>query len=645
MLHYFWQRVKPFALFFLTVHTLVRLAFLYKVGMQFGVSVPQTLAVLGIGLLTDAAVLAVFLSFWALYLAMLPKQYHATRVDRIATYAGFGLFTGIMLFGAVSEWLFWDEFYVRFNFIAVDYLIYTQEVIGNIEESYPLALIFSVMGAAIALIVWAFRRMLIAAQFPAPSFSSRIGIFAMLSLFAAGASYGTINLYQVVSDENLQEVAKNGGMSFAEAFINNELDYHKFYATKPEAEVARTLRGLLKEDNSEFVSADENDLTRKITRTGAEKRKNVIIIGMESLSGNYMQAFGSKDNITPNLDALSKEGLFFTNLYATGTRTVRGLEAITLSIPPTPGQSIVRRPGNENLFSLGFVFKDRGYDTKFIYGGYGYFDNMNAFFSGNGFDIVDRASFAPDEIQFANIWGICDEDVFNRVVHEGSKSYAAGKPFFHIMMTTSNHRPYTYPEGRIDIPPKSNRHGGVKYADYAVGDFIKKVKLQPWFKDTVFVFVADHTAGSSGKIELDPHKYHIPMIIYAPGFIKPSQYTQTASQIDLAPTLLGLLNFSYNTKFYGEDVLNNAHVTPRAFISNYQKVAYMNDQTLTIVKPKKTMDVYGVTQDAVGYGKTLSDAPLGKEQVNETAVNETIGLIQSAAGWKTHFQKIDSVVK
>jgi phosphoglycerol transferase MdoB-like AlkP superfamily enzyme len=645
MLHYFWQRVKPFVLFFLVVHTLVRLAFLYKVGAQFGVSVSQTLAVLGIGLVTDIAVLAVFLSFWALYLTILPQRFHASRLARIANYAGFALFTGIMLFGAVSEWLFWDEFYVRFNFIAVDYLIYTQEVIGNIEESYPLALIFSVMGAAIAFIVWAFRRLLMAAQFPAPSFSSRIGIFTIVSLFAASASYGTINLYQLVPDENLQEVAKNGGMSFAEAFINNELDYHKFYATETDANVARTVRGLLKEDNSDFVSADENDLTRKITRIGAEKHKNVIIVGMESLSGNYMKAFGSKDNITPNLNELSKEGLFFTNLYATGTRTVRGLEAITLSIPPTPGQSIVRRPGNENLFSLGFVFKDRGYDTKFIYGGYGYFDNMNAFFSGNGFDIVDRASFAPKEIQFANIWGICDEDVFNRLIREGSKSYASGKPFFHIMMTTSNHRPYTYPEGRIDIAPKTNRHGGVKYADYAVGDFIKKAKLQPWFKDTVFVFVADHTAGSSGKIELDPKKYHIPMIFYSPGFIAPKRYEAIASQIDLAPTLLGLLNFSYYTKFYGEDVLNNAHVAPRAFISNYQKVALMDGKAMTILEPKRDVDEYLVSVDSTEQSETIMGAAIKGDNIDPLQRMYAVSLIQSAAGWKTHFQKIDSVVK
>jgi phosphoglycerol transferase MdoB-like AlkP superfamily enzyme len=351
---------------------------------------------------------------------------------------------------------------------------------------------------------------------------------------------------------------------------------------------------------------------------------------MESMSADYMGIFGNAQGLTPNLDRLAREGLLFSNLYATGTRTVRGLEAVTLSIPPTPGQSIIRRPGNENLFSLGFIFKDRGYDTTFLYGGYGYFDNMNAFFSGNGFDVVDRTRLAEDEIGFANVWGVCDEDMFARAIKEADRSHDKGKPFMQLIMTTSNHRPYTYPDGRIDIPSHSNRLGGVKYADYSVGKLIEQARQKPWFKDTVFVFVADHTAGAGGKAELDPNKYHIPMIFYAPGFVKPARYEKIASQIDMAPVLLGMLRFSYYTKFFGEDLLHDDDEISHAFISNYQKIALVKENEMVVLAPKQHIETYSW--------------PDIKPDAKENArVEDAITYYQSASWWKEQFRRIPTV--
>src|SRR5262249_13939190 len=152
-------------------------------------------------------------------------------------------------------------------------------------------------------------------------------------------------------------------------------------------------------------------------------------VTVESLSARYMGFSGSelsKGHVTPRLDALAGESLLFTRMYSTGTRTVRGLEALSLSLPPTPGQSTVKRPRNENLFAAGFLFRERGYDTKFVYGGYGLFDNMNSFFTANGYDAVDRTDFAADERTFGNVWGVCDEDLFLRVGREADASHAAG---------------------------------------------------------------------------------------------------------------------------------------------------------------------------------------------------------------------------
>ena len=146
------------------------------------------------------------------------------------------------------------------------------------------------------------------------------------------------------------------------------------------------------------------------------------------------------------------------------------MEALTLALPPTPGRSLIKRPRNENLFTLGSVFRSRGYDTAFIYGGFGYFDNMNYFFGNNGYRVIDRTSPGAD-ITFANVWGACDEDLFRWTMREADASFAANKPFHFFVMTTSNHRPFTYPEGKIDLPSKeSGRSGAVKYSDFAIGD-------------------------------------------------------------------------------------------------------------------------------------------------------------------------------
>jgi phosphoglycerol transferase MdoB-like AlkP superfamily enzyme len=270
------------------------------------------------------------------------------------------------------------------------------------------------------------------------------------------------------------------------------------------------------------------------------------------------------------------------------------MEAITLSLPPTPGRSIVKRPNNENIFSVADVFKSRGYKTSFIYGGYGYFDNMNYFFSHNGFEsIVDRRDFNKDEITFANIWGVCDEDLLNKSIKEFDNQYAKKEKFFSFIMTTSNHRPYTYPDNKIDIPSHTGRDGAVKYTDFAIGEFIKKARTKPWFKDTIFVVIADHCASSAGENEIPLNKYKIPMIVYSKGFISPQKVDKLSSQIDAVPTILGLLNWEYKSKFYGNNILSSSY-KQRALVGNYQKLGLYRKNTLTIISPLDETKSYRV---------------------------------------------------
>jgi phosphoglycerol transferase MdoB-like AlkP superfamily enzyme len=193
---------------------------------------------------------------------------------------------------------------------------------------------------------------------------------------------------------------------------------------------------------------------------------------------------------------------------------------------------------------------------------------MNYFFSHNGYKVVDLASQPDEAVSFQTIWGACDENLYDWVLDEADRSYEQGRPFHQFVMTTSNHRPYTYPSGRIDIPSGASRRGAVKYTDFAIGEFIRKAETKPWFVDTLFVIVADHGASSAGKDELPIEKYRIPLIVYNPKLIAPARIDKLCSQIDVPPTLLALMGWSYESRFYGQDILRMEIGEERALIAS-----------------------------------------------------------------------------
>lgn len=553
----------------------------------------QLLSLYGVGLVYDLSFLLYASLPMALYLLLCPRRLWQQRWHKQLLLGVVGVSLFVMLFTAVAEWLFWDEFGVRFNFIAVDYLVYSEEVINNILESYPiyplLALLAMIAVAATALLRKTVMAALDAPRLrPAPTLLSVLAVLLLAGLSSVligqDAPRGTDgNAYQ-------RELASNGPFQFFAAFRNNELDYQQFYATLAAPEVASLLRSEISEPNARFIGSDPQDIRRTIDNPGQPKRLNVVLVTIESLSAKYLGSFGDSRGLTPNLDQLRKQSLSFSNFYATGTRTDRGLEAITLSIPPTPGRSIVKRIGRESGYgSLGQQFSAQGYDSVFIYGGRGYFDNMNAFFGGNGYRIVDQSSVPEADMVFQNAWGMSDEDIYKQAIKIADADHAADEPFFLQVMTTSNHRPYTYPEGRIDIPSGDGREGAVKYTDYAIGQFLAQARDKPWFKQTVFIFVADHTAGSAGKEDLPVANYHIPLFIYAPAHIQPREFSDLASQIDLAPTLLGLLNMDYVSTFFGRNVLRDDRAPGRALLGNYQHLGLFDGSSLAILSPRKSM--------------------------------------------------------
>ncbi|MDR6159548.1 phosphoglycerol transferase MdoB-like AlkP superfamily enzyme [Chryseobacterium sp. SLBN-27] len=685
----FLQKIKPFlylGIFYLAISLLVRMIFIFHPITTVNFDVMDVVKILIIGILNDILVfiltcpfLAVYFLFLSnskyqkpyghiilgllailfLYVLLIPdnifKQYGGSAVEIALAFIGLKiilfslmlflpekrlkirnilyfitifLYVLLIVFNAVSEYFFYNEFGLRYNFIAVDYLIYTNEVIGNIMESYPVVPLFLAIFAVAAAFTFYIYKKTRTELLNLPNLKQKLILLASFAILVAISIFG-LNLTTKIKSENVfeDEIQANGLPKFYWAFTHNELDYFQFY---PEINQSKAEKVFL----SQFVPPA---LKRNIVSAEPEVKKNVVLISIESLSADFLAHYGNTQKITPFLDSLADKSLMFTNLYATGNRTVRGLEALTLCIPPTAGESIIKRENNKNKFTTGSVFKSKGYDVKFLYGGYSYFDNMKDFYEGNGYEIVDRDNFKPEEISFANVWGVADEDMAKKAIQTMNAEAKSGKPFFNHWMTVSNHRPFTYPNGKIDIPGDAkSREGGVKYTDYSLRKFFEMAKKQVWYSNTVFVIIADHCASSAGDTELPMDKYRIPAMIFSDGFIQPQKFTQTMSQIDVMPTLFGLLNFKYQSKFLGQDVFSK-EFQPKAYVATYEDLGLIKDNHLTIISPVKKIRQYTLTQQKSNLTPEFSiyydEKYLKPDSQNKKLIEQTIADYQSTSYW------------
>lgn len=528
------------------------------------------------------------------------KRFFPPKVRNILTFGMVFFFTYV----GVCELFFWDEFHSRFNFIAVDYLVYTNEVLKNLQESFPMGLITLGVIAVSLLITWGADKVRFREKETSPWMPAAALIMApFLFHFVPGPWLET---HEAKFQED--QLTRNGFYEFYRAFRSNRIDFRHFYAGVPD-EVARRIY----QQKRVPLSAPEPALSMV--------KPNVVVIVVESLGAKFIAPLGGQKETTPRLNALAEKSLFFENLYATGTRTVRGLEAITLSVPPTPGYAVVKRPEHKGLYSMGRTFAANGYDPLFVYGGNSFFDNMGSFFGGNHFSVVDRDDFTSAEVTFENAWGVCDEDLFlkaGKLAREHDKT----KPFLLFMLTTSNHRPFTYPDGRIDIPSGTGRMGAVKYTDFAIGKFLDDARKEDWAKNTLFVVVADHSTEGRGQFELEMSDFHIPLWIYAPGKLAPKKVNRLMSQIDLLPSLIHLLGLKDDSPFMGQSIFNRNWTEERAFIGNYQYVGYYKERTLTTLGPNRVI-------------KTFTYDPATKKQkdyLDEKFRDEAISFYQTATG-------------
>jgi phosphoglycerol transferase MdoB-like AlkP superfamily enzyme len=391
------------------------------------------------------------------------------------------------------------------------------------------------------------------------------------------------------SNRILNEVTKNSLYSVGYAIYSNK-QYSskvvKLYGKMPLTEATKRVETRLGIQGNDFNSSSPFLRTEK-THFSTSKKKNLVIFLQESLGYQFISP-----EITPELTKLKKEGLWFDDAYSNGTRSVRGIAGTTAGFLAVPGKGVVKRTKSQNgFFTFASLLKPLGYHTMFLYGGEAHFDNMRSWFLGNGFDeIVEQKDFKNPA--YVATWGASDEDLVKKGNEKFSKLYKEGKPFAAIMFSSSNHSPFDIPAGRIEEVKKSKNcvENAVKYADYAIGEFFKEARKLPYYKDTIFVVIADHNIRVYGDDVVPVNMFHIPALILGEG-VKPKIYTKLASQPDVLATALDYLGKDFSYPILGHSIFSNdkKNINLMQFNENY---ALRVDNKVAVVIPSQPAKTY-----------------------------------------------------
>ena len=325
-------------------------------------------------------------------------------------------------------------------------------------------------------------------------------------------------------------------------------------------ELTKNMREYIGTENDEFLS-EKNILLRKTNTHKEIKNYNIVIVLMESFMGDTVGALGGEPDLTPNYNKLAEEGLLFTNFYSNGNRSNRGILSVLTGFPSQYGQSILKKPAGQKPFiSLAHILKERGYSTHFMYGGDIEFDNMKGFLTTNGVDnIISKNNFPLTDRTIK--WGVPDDKVFERAAEY---LRTLREPFFFEVFTLSNHAPFDIPEEFKKFTENDyedyERYNAFMFADYSLGRFIEAVKDEKnkkWAENTIFIFVADHGENRRKPIDIDWKKFSNPLVIWTlGGQLKPDKITKAGSQLDILPTIMGILGGEYIHSSWGKDLLN-----------------------------------------------------------------------------------------
>lgn len=585
------QPIAVFSLFSLAFLSLSRILLLFWQSARIE-SFQDLIYILGKGVRVDFATLCWLFILPALLSALLPLKGKIGNswkwILRLWMVAGLW----ILVYMELATAPFIQEYDLRPNRLFIEYLIYPKEVMSMLWTGYKLELFIGAAGTAITLILgWKWSKKLTdSAQQINWKWRPLLAILVVLiGVAGARSSLGhrPLNPAMVAfsSDPLLNDLTLNSSYSllFAVNNMKSEKSAEQFYGKMDSQKMLEIVRESSKKSdfNPELLpTMNHNSATYK------GKPKNLVILLQESLGTQFVGSLGGLP-LTPNLDKLTEEGWLFTQMYATGTRSVRGIEAVTTGFPPSPSRSVVKLSKSQTgFFTIADLLKNQGYHTQFIYGGEANFDNMKTFFFGNGFEqIVEEKDYRNPG--FVGSWGVSDEDLYNKADEEFERLSKDDKPFFSLVFTSSNHSPYEYPKGKIEQYDENymTRNNAVKYSDYALGTFFEKAKKSGYWDDTIFIVIADHDARVSGANLVPVKHFHIPALIIGKG-IEPRKDNRISNNIDMPPTLLSLIGVDAKSPMIGHDLTKPlAREDERAMMQYDKNFGYLTRDNLVVFSP------------------------------------------------------------
>lgn len=593
-------RLRPVAVFFLIGLVLLS-GFRLGLGLWHGAAVSAVdgwVPVMLQGVRVDVATLCLLYGFAAVGAVLLPRSGRLGRAWAGVLRVWLVLVTCVLAFMELATPDFMTEYGLRPNRLFVEYLIYPREVASTLVKGHALSLLSGVV--VVGLVGWASWRLagrLLAR--PARGRAHPLWWLLAALVLLVGAFVGArssvghrpLNPAMVAFsvDATVNVLPLNSFYSAAHASLDlmRARDSSRLYGNMPLAQVVAELRAAGGLPAGAYVSPALPTLAVR-PPTWQGRPRNLVIVLEESLGAQFIGSLGGLP-LSPNFDRLSAQGWAFDRLYATGTRSIRGIEAVLTGFTPTPAQAVVKQPHSQrDFFTLAQLLGRRGYDTTFFYGGESHFDNMRGFFLGNGFGrIVDQDDYVDPA--FTGSWGVSDEDLFAKADTEFRALQARGKPFFGLVFSSSNHDPFEFPDGRIALyeQPRQTRNNAAKYADHAIGGFFRKAMASPYWNDTVFLVVADHDSRVFGKHLVPISNFHVPGLILGGG-IAPRRDARIVSQIDLAPTLLSLIGIGDPTPMIGQDLTDPTRLRPgRALMQYDRNFALMQGQDVVILQPGK----------------------------------------------------------
>jgi len=508
---------------------------------------------------------------------------------------GLGLPLALMavIFLECSTPSFIGQFDSRPNMLFLEYLNRPREVGATLWSAYPLPIVGALflVGASGWFSCRRFRRLVSPIEptgiLPA-LLVTPVLLVICLAMIRSTLDHRPVNPSTVALsvDPLANELALNSTYTvlYAAYETRHESTGGFSYAPVDDRTMTREVRAAMMVDPESFTSDAYPTLHRQALPVPAGEFSNLVIIVEESLGAEFVGSLGGLE-LTPNIDAMKNEGIWFENLYATGVRSARGLEAIVTGFTPTPARSVVKLPKSQrDFFTLAQLLSNAGYETSFIYGGEAQFDNMRRFFMNNGFQqVVDETDY--EDPVFMGTWGVSDEDLFARANEEFSRERE--NPFFSLVFSSSNHSPFDFPDGRVE-PYGGNKNtveNAVRYADYAIGRFFDMAREADYWKNTVFLVVADHNSRVYGPEVVPIERFHIPAVILG-GPVQPSVFSPVASQIDLAPTLLSLIGVEGEHPMIGHDLTrpDMQQAPGRAIMQFNNTQAYMEGEKVVVLQ-------------------------------------------------------------